>query len=140
MLDTDPSAPTWYSMCEPFSLANADDRSAGTPGALIFARVTLSETRVAVPPASVGFLGYWASSESANRMGTAPTRGSFCVARSTEPEPLIPGFAAESRSTRGSAPSLPKVNAAGLPFVAALSASPGLKIPFGGGRGSFAVA
>src|SRR5262245_11257375 len=46
---------------------------------------------------------------------------------------LRPGFGAGPSNTRGSEPSLPRVSAAGAPLAAALSASPGPKMPVGGG-------
>src|SRR4051812_47150113 len=49
------------------------------------------------------------------------------------PERFVPGLGAGPSVTRGSAPSLPRVNCAALPLAAALSASPGPKMPFGGG-------
>src|SRR6478609_644569 len=49
------------------------------------------------------------------------------------PARLSPGLGAGPSDTRGAAPSLPRVSEDGAPFAAALSASPGAKMPVGGG-------
>src|SRR5882724_2550737 len=105
------------------------------------APVTLAATcSGALAPASLSLLPFWTSSESANEIGMAPCWGSLWLAMVSVPVRLLPGLGAGPSESFGSAPSLPTVSVAGAPLSNALSASPGPKMPFGGGPPAAALA